>query len=58
MITKKKGKAKLFAKKTMKYKKAKMIAKKKWKTKTFAKSKNNKGKNYRIAEKVEDRIKG
>jgi D-alanyl-D-alanine carboxypeptidase (penicillin-binding protein 5/6) len=50
-----KKKTKMLAKKTGK---TKILAKKKSKTKTFAKSKNNKGKKYRIAEKVEDRIKG
>ncbi len=53
--TAKHKKTKMLAKKTGK---TKILAKKKWKTKTFAKSKNNKGNNYRVAEKVEDRSKG
>ncbi len=53
--TAKHKKTKMLAKKTGK---TKILAKKKSKTKTFAKNKKNKGKNYRIAEKVEDRNKG
>jgi D-alanyl-D-alanine carboxypeptidase (penicillin-binding protein 5/6) len=53
--TTKHKKTKMLAKKTGK---TKILTKKKSKTKTFAKSKNNKGKSYRIAEKVEDRSKG
>jgi len=49
---------KLIAKKTVKNKKIKLLAKTKAKTKKFAKGKNNKGNNYRIAKKDEDRNKG
>ncbi len=49
---------KIFAKKTAKHKKTKVVAKKKVKAKIFTKYKNKNMKNYRIAEKVEDRNKG
>jgi len=55
---KKSSKIKKIKSKTVKNKKTRLLTKKRIKTKKFAKGKNNKGNNYRIAKKDEDKNKG